>query len=318
MARYRKIDPRIWNDEKFSSLSHEAQRIFLFVLTHPSMTGLGAFRISRSGMAEELGLDSEGFGIHFGELLRKGLLKYDERAFLLFAPNFIKYNAPENPNVVKGWAGAIDLLPECPLMLDVLLTAKVCTSNNDGLSKAFANTLERVTKTLSERYGKQYGEPSLKGMPNQEQKQEQDIYSDTNVSLVETDVCDINEPDELVSEKVEKKQDRESCPYQSIVTEYNAILGSYIGECRSLTATRKQRMRSRWLEAKKGGCFQTEAEGIDYFHQYFEHVSKSDFLMGRSKPRFGETVAWRANFDFLFKPDNFIKIIEGTYHRRRE
>lgn len=61
MARYRKIDPRIWNDEKFASLSHEAQRAFFFILTHPSMTSLGAFRISAAGMAQELGLTEKGF-----------------------------------------------------------------------------------------------------------------------------------------------------------------------------------------------------------------------------------------------------------------
>ena len=172
MARYRKIDPRIWNDAKFSSLSHEAQRMFFFVLTHPAMTSLGAFRISQSGMAEELGLAGKGFAEPVGELFRKGLINYDERAFLLFVPNFLKYNQPENPNVVKGWKSAIDLLPECDLKLNVLAKAKACTANNDALSKAFDNAFgsvtERVTETLSEGLPK----PLSKGMPNQEQEQE--------------------------------------------------------------------------------------------------------------------------------------------------
>ena len=30
MGRYRKIDPRIWNDEKFSLLSDKAKLLFLF------------------------------------------------------------------------------------------------------------------------------------------------------------------------------------------------------------------------------------------------------------------------------------------------
>lgn len=170
MPRYRKIDPRIWNDEKFSSLSHEAQRMFFFVLTHPSMTALGAFRISKSGMADELGLDTKGFAQPFAELLEKGLVKYDERAFLLFAPNFLKYNPPENPNVIKGWVGAIDLLPECPLLLSVLERAKTSASSTDAGSKAFENTLGRVVETLSKRFAK----PSPKSMANQEQEQEQE------------------------------------------------------------------------------------------------------------------------------------------------
>ena len=69
MGKYRKIDPRIWNDEKFSPLSSKGQRMFFFVLTHPSMTSFGAFRISKDGMAFELRLSSEGFEKPFTELL---------------------------------------------------------------------------------------------------------------------------------------------------------------------------------------------------------------------------------------------------------
>ena len=170
MARYRKIDPRIWNDEKFRSLSHEAQRAFFFVLTHPSMTGLGAFRISRAGMAEELGLDPKGFAIPFQELLEKGLVKYDEKAFLIYAPNFLKYNQPENPNVIKGWAGALDLLPECALKDEVLRRAESCAAKTDAGLKAFRTAFGELPKGLA----KGLGEPFPKGMPKQEQEQEQE------------------------------------------------------------------------------------------------------------------------------------------------
>jgi|GEM_PF-1338228 hypothetical protein len=175
MARYRKIDPRIWNDEKFASLSHEGQRAFLFILTHPSMTSLGAFRATKEGIEAELGIDTKGFAKPFRELLSKGLIKYDESCFLVFAPNFLKYNQPENPNVVKGWAGCLDLLPECPLLAEVLQRAKSCASANSKTSKAFSEALGRVTETLSERYAKQLS----KGLVIQEQEQEQE-YKDVS------------------------------------------------------------------------------------------------------------------------------------------
>lgn len=175
MARYRKIDPRIWNDEKFASLSHEGQRAFLFILTHPSMTSLGAFRATKEGIEAELGIDTKGLSKPFQELLSKGLIKYDESCFLVFAPNFLKYNQPENPNVVKGWAGCLDLLPECPLLAEVLQRAKLCASANSKTSKAFSESLGRVTETLSERYAKQLS----KGLAIQEQEQEQE-YKDVS------------------------------------------------------------------------------------------------------------------------------------------
>lgn len=179
MARYRKIDPRIWNDEKFASLSHEGQRAFLFILTHPSMTSLGAFRATKEGIEAELGIDTKGFAKPFQELLSKGLIKYDESCFLVFAPNFLKYNQPENPNVVKGWAGCLDLLPECPLLAEVLQRAKSCASANSKTSKAFSEALGRVTETLSERYAKQLS----KGLAIQEQEQEyKDVSDETSSS----------------------------------------------------------------------------------------------------------------------------------------
>lgn len=47
----------------------------------------------------------------------------------------------------------------------------------------------------------------------------------------------------------------------------------------------------------------------DFFDRYFAHVQKSEFLMGRSDR------AWKGCcFDWLMKPANLKKIIEGNYH----
>ena len=156
---------------EFASLSHEAQRAFFFILTHPSMTSLGAFRISAAGMAQELGLTEKGFQEPFHELLSKGIVMYDEKSFLVFAPNFLKYNPPENPNVIKGWAVALDYLPECGLKHEVLLKAKQCASNTDKGLKAFVDAFGDICHIAP----KGFQEPFPKGMPIQEQEQEQEI-----------------------------------------------------------------------------------------------------------------------------------------------
>ncbi len=54
MSKYRKIDPRIWNDEHFRPLSDSAKLLFLFLLTHPHLTALGAMRATPAGLADEL------------------------------------------------------------------------------------------------------------------------------------------------------------------------------------------------------------------------------------------------------------------------
>jgi len=161
MSKYRKIDVRIWNDAKFRDLSHNAKLVFFFLLTHPNMTALGAMRSTLSGLAEELDFESEAFREAFREALDKGMVKHDRKACLIALPNFIKYNQPESPNVVKAWANSLDLLPECDLKNDVI---SLSANALKGYSKAFREALpEAFLKTYP------------KSTPNQEQEQEQEL-----------------------------------------------------------------------------------------------------------------------------------------------
>jgi hypothetical protein len=156
MARYRKVDPRIWNDAGFRQLSDSGKLAFLFLITHPNMTSLGAMRATLPGLAAELEWSAEDFREAFGEALQQGMVEHDGKAHLVALPNFIRYNAPESPNVVRAWVGAVDLLPECDLKTLVLQRAK---ASAEGLSKAFAQA---------------FGEAFAKAMPNQEQEQKQE------------------------------------------------------------------------------------------------------------------------------------------------
>jgi hypothetical protein len=160
MAKYRKVDPRIWNDAKFRELSDNGKLVFFMLLTHPNMTSLGAMRASVAGLAEEMGWTLKAFREAFAEALSKGMAEHDEKACLIALPRFIKYNPPESPNVVKAWVKALDLLPECGLKTRVVMRAK---GYAEGLGKGFGKALpEAFSETLP------------KSMPNQEQEQEQD------------------------------------------------------------------------------------------------------------------------------------------------
>jgi hypothetical protein len=44
VSRYRKLDVRLWNDTKFRALSDNGKLAFIFTLTHPGMTMIGAMR----------------------------------------------------------------------------------------------------------------------------------------------------------------------------------------------------------------------------------------------------------------------------------
>lgn len=156
MAHYRKVEVKIWNDEKFNSLSCNAKLILFMLLTHPHMTPIGAMRGTVNGLAAELKMEIKGFQEGFKEVLTKAIAKHDDDASFIWLPNFIKYNKPESPNVIKSWVYSIDLLPECELKLASLLAAKAYT---EGLTEAYA-------KAFNEAFGKAIG--------NHKHKQEQE------------------------------------------------------------------------------------------------------------------------------------------------
>ena len=164
MGRYRKIDTKIWNDEKFRALSDHGKLAFLFLLTHPHMTSLGAMRATLPGLATEIGWTPKAFREAFMEAFRKGMVKHDETASCLALPRFLKYNGPESPNVVKSWADALDLIPECDLKHEVIQSVKAFT---EALTEGFAEALPKA-------FGKAFPKALPKAMPNQEQEQEQE------------------------------------------------------------------------------------------------------------------------------------------------
>lgn len=145
MARYRKISPCIWNDAKVRGLSDKGKLALFLLLTHPNMTSLGALRANLPGLACELGWKTSVFARAFRELLDCGMARQDADAQLIWFPKFLKHNAPESPNVVRGWAAAFEELPECPLKLDVLAGAwATLAAFGEGFRDAFREVFGEV------------------------------------------------------------------------------------------------------------------------------------------------------------------------------
>ena len=161
MARYRKIDPKIWNDRKFMEMSDNGKLAFLFGLTHPFMTSLGAMRASLPGLASELGWQEEDFRLAFAEAKVRGMVRHDEEGSMIWYPKFLHYNRPESINSVKGWANALEMLPECDLKAELIQQVKEFSL---GLPEAFRQALPLVIAKAR---------PFL-GARNKEQEQEQE------------------------------------------------------------------------------------------------------------------------------------------------
>ena len=189
MAKYRKVDSRIWNDARFMQLSDNGKLAFFFVLTHPNMTAVGAMRHTIPGLGAEIGWSTEAFREAFLEATANDMVRHDERASFIWLPNFIKYNQPESPNVVVAWVAALELLPECQMRDQLILHIKDFLKGfGEGFQKAFAKALP-------------------KSMPNQEQEQEHLKEKSVKESVSESPQAD--SPDRRLSLPCEDGSDFE-------------------------------------------------------------------------------------------------------------
>lgn len=133
---YRKVDVRIWSDQRVMALSPTGKLAFLYVLTHPGLSQFGIIRATIPGLAAEVGLTPEEFSEPFGEPYPerygipygipysegstggseeppRGLLLHAEKAPFVAVWNFLKYNPPPNENALVGAMKGLVDLPEC-------------------------------------------------------------------------------------------------------------------------------------------------------------------------------------------------------------
>lgn len=176
MARYRKLDIRMWSDSKFRELSPIppcGQGLWIYLLTSPYTSNIpGVYRASEGALADDLRWPLKAFRKAFLEASQKDMVKADWNAPLVFVKNALRYNRPESPNVITSWRSTWDEIPECSLKVTVYQHLKAFA---EGLPKAF---LEAFTKALPEGSlgvrARAPGDPS----PNQEQEQEQEQEQD--------------------------------------------------------------------------------------------------------------------------------------------
>lgn len=134
--------------------------------------------------------------------------------------------------------------------------------------------------------------------------------SDTGVSKSDTDVIPIkeNKIKEKKEDNISSNDDKSNMPldssavgvnYQGIIQFYNSTMeqsGATIPKVKSIEGTRKKHVSARIREY-----------GRNAFADMIRKAAASDFLNGRNERGF------TATFDWLIRPSNFIKVIEGNY-----
>ncbi len=111
----------------------------------------------------------------------------------------------------------------------------------------------------------------------------------------------------LPTEESETRDVSPACPHAE-------ILKLWAHHCPSArqpaewNATRQALLRARWKEQK-------ERKNLDWWARFFAYIADSDFLMGRVDAHHGRK-PFEVSLDWVLKPANFLKIIEGAYQNR--
>lgn len=179
MAQYGRVDISTWNDSGFRSLSAAVpcgQMLWLYLLAPrerkliPGLVPAGVGTI-----AESLRWPYEATRTALDEILGRGMAEEDTAGPLIWLPNALGYNPPDNPNVLKSWGAGWVEIPECPLKLKAWEALRAATEpRSEAFAGAFRAAFPRplgadlapslpgkVThKPTRKRQGKRSAEPS--------------------------------------------------------------------------------------------------------------------------------------------------------------
>jgi hypothetical protein len=161
---YRKIDPTMWDDEQFIGLeSNDTRLLFVYLLTGPDVTPLpGLIVTGAAAISEGLRMGFETVSKGLAELSRKGRIEIDARHRVIRIPNAPRYNAAENPNVLKGFWNHWKKVPESPLKYAHLASLEACIDPADAkmvatwratfgtVPRPSGNGFETVTPTVTQ------------------------------------------------------------------------------------------------------------------------------------------------------------------------
>jgi len=98
------------------------------------------------------------------------------------------------------------------------------------------------------------------------------------------------------------------CPHAAIVDLFHKHFPT-LSRVEILSDKRKATIGARWRQVCAEDKIASAEEGLKVFDAIFARGGRSNFLSGKS-------TEWRASFDWLLAPTNFIKVVEGHYDNR--
>ena len=127
----------------------------------------------------------------------------------------------------------------------------------------------------------------------------------------ESEKFNLTEPIEELTPKQRSAQIGSHCPHEKIIALYHECL-PMLPTVRIWSEDRRKTLAARWRTLVNDKGYQSEEEGLGWFKRLFGYIRRSQFLTGETPQKDGHT--WRPDLEWIIKPKNLTKIIEGKYH----
>lgn len=101
------------------------------------------------------------------------------------------------------------------------------------------------------------------------------------------------------------------CQHQAVIDLYHQHLPT-LRKVEVWNAARQGYLKQRWREVAAELPNRTAVDVLTWWAEFFQHIAKSKFLTGRIQHKDGR--AFAADLEWILKPSNFAKIVEGKYH----
>lgn len=128
--KYRRVNPQVWNDEKFLALSNDAKLVWTYLLTCPEANSIGLYNVNLGEVAKKLHFKLETIMTMISDFGELGMAFFDEPISLIWLPKWIFHDPPDGTNQLKGYIATVqDALPHrfakaLALMLEPLAIEK--------------------------------------------------------------------------------------------------------------------------------------------------------------------------------------------------
>jgi hypothetical protein len=148
-ARFRKVDPRIWVDERFRLLSLEGKLLAFWMLTTSRLNRCGIILWSPGLASEETGIPRSRIDTVCHTVCDTLFWKFDPASNTLFLARWWRYNKPDNAKALQGFLADLHDLPACSLGSSLVLAAQDLTDDMREQYLAAVRKVDTVYHTVS-------------------------------------------------------------------------------------------------------------------------------------------------------------------------